>query len=262
MSTIYQPRGRAGEYSEWALNLYAGCNHGCVYCYVPGCRRITKEQFYGTHTPYKDILKKLAKDAEAMRGTIDTPVMLSFTSDPYQQSEQIHQVTRQAIQILKHNGFKVCILTKAGMRATADFDILGAGDVMASSLTLLNEDNRRKWEPNAEPFDSRLDLLKAAKANGMMTWASYEPTIYPDQTLKMIELANGWCDLAKIGMLNGYPQWTAKIDWAGFAREAVALCGRIGQRYMVKDDLYKYVAGEFPQRSGEEYVPMHKKFVE
>lgn len=30
---LYQPRGAAGEYAKWALNLYNGCTHGCTYCY-------------------------------------------------------------------------------------------------------------------------------------------------------------------------------------------------------------------------------------
>lgn len=30
---LYQPKGAAGEYAKWALNLYNGCSHGCTYCY-------------------------------------------------------------------------------------------------------------------------------------------------------------------------------------------------------------------------------------
>lgn len=30
---IYQPRGAAGEYAKWAVNLYNGCSNGCTYCY-------------------------------------------------------------------------------------------------------------------------------------------------------------------------------------------------------------------------------------
>ena len=34
MSQIYEPRGRAREYSPLALNYFTGCDHGCQYCYV------------------------------------------------------------------------------------------------------------------------------------------------------------------------------------------------------------------------------------
>lgn len=30
---IYQPKGAAGEYAKWAINLYHGCSNGCTYCY-------------------------------------------------------------------------------------------------------------------------------------------------------------------------------------------------------------------------------------
>ena len=30
---IYQPKGPAGEYTKWAINLYNGCSNGCEYCY-------------------------------------------------------------------------------------------------------------------------------------------------------------------------------------------------------------------------------------
>lgn len=35
IQTIYEPSGKAREYSPLALNLYKGCDHGCNYCYVP-----------------------------------------------------------------------------------------------------------------------------------------------------------------------------------------------------------------------------------
>jgi len=30
---IYQPKGKAREYSPWACNLFNGCTNNCSYCY-------------------------------------------------------------------------------------------------------------------------------------------------------------------------------------------------------------------------------------
>ena len=45
MSIIYQPKGKAREYSPLAANLYLGCNHGCKYCYAPSIRFQTRQDF-------------------------------------------------------------------------------------------------------------------------------------------------------------------------------------------------------------------------
>ena len=31
---IYQPKGKAKEYSQWACNLYKGCSGDCEYCFM------------------------------------------------------------------------------------------------------------------------------------------------------------------------------------------------------------------------------------
>lgn len=37
MRLIYQPQGRAGEYSRYAVNFYNGCSNQCTYCYNRHC---------------------------------------------------------------------------------------------------------------------------------------------------------------------------------------------------------------------------------
>lgn len=35
MKPIYEPKGKAKEYGDYALNIYTGCPHRCYYCFAP-----------------------------------------------------------------------------------------------------------------------------------------------------------------------------------------------------------------------------------
>src|SRR5208283_4785088 len=101
-TTIYEPRGKAGEYAPLAVNLYQGCGHRCTYCYAPSCIRVTKERFYAPN-PRPNILEKLSSDARKLSLTNNKgPVLLCFTCDPYQPIDEKYQITRKAIRILHY----------------------------------------------------------------------------------------------------------------------------------------------------------------
>ena len=82
MAGIYEPKGRALEYSMLAVNHYTGCPHRCMYCYGPRALKVSKEEFHSHVEPRKDILKIVGKQAARLAGT-DKRVMLSFACDPY-----------------------------------------------------------------------------------------------------------------------------------------------------------------------------------
>ena len=35
MKPIYEPKGKAKEYGDLAINIYTGCPHNCFYCFAP-----------------------------------------------------------------------------------------------------------------------------------------------------------------------------------------------------------------------------------
>jgi len=111
MSIIYEPSGRAKEYSQLAANLYRGCGHACTYCYAPDAIRERREKFYNLPIARQNILKELEKDCIRLGGKETRPVLLSFTSDPYQPLDEELQITREAIKLLKkHKLSPVCFI--------------------------------------------------------------------------------------------------------------------------------------------------------
>jgi DNA repair photolyase len=235
MAYIYRPKGKAGEYGELALNHYKGCGHGCRYCYVPPILYKSPDQFHGNPQARTLDHRILNKELEAIRGQT---VFLCFTCDPYQPIDTEAKVTREIIQRLRLYDVSVNILTKGGLRSTRDFDLL-AKDPQAkygATLTFLNPEDSVKWEPHAALPQERIDALKKAHDLGIRTWASLEPVIDPDQSLKLIRQTKDFVDEYKIGRWNHDPR-ADRIDWKTFGEEAVELCREFTKKYYVKKDL-------------------------
>lgn len=237
MSIIYEPKGRAREYAELAANLYSGCAHGCEYCYAPGALRINKTDFRLCVKPRKDCLQQLEKDAAKLAGT-DKRILLSFSTDPYQPCEEQYGLTRQAIEILHSHNIGVTILTKGGMRAARDFDLLGQADTFGTSLTFTDIAQSMEWEPGAAIPGDRLAAMKLAHEKGIPTWASIEPVIDPAQSLDLIQVAIPFCDYYKVGKLNHHPL-AKTIDWCRFGGMVRNTLEEAGKHFYIKEDLRK-----------------------
>jgi len=239
MSVIYSPSGRAKEYSLLACNLFAGCVHGCEYCYAPQTLHVTPEQFRADAKPRPGILEKLRKEAPKLHGT-DKRVLLCFTSDPYQPEDIEVGVTRQALRILREYDIPFQVLTKGGMRAARDFDLYGPNDAFATTLTFISKHRSLEFEPKAAGPGDRLTAIRRAKDKDINTWVSLEPVLNPRDSLRFIEITHPMVNLFKIGKLNHKDNDT---DWRRFGCEAIELCEKHEVPYYIKDDLAKYLEG-------------------
>lgn len=236
---IYEPSGKAKEYADLALNLYRGCAHACAYCYVPQILRMSKRQFHFYVTPKKNVINRLEEDVKKMRGE-KRPVLLSFSCDPYQPIDESYQLTRRAIRILKDNDMRITILTKGGLLANRDFDLLDETDFVGATLTFQNVSDSLNWEPNASLPEERLQMLRDAKKNGFGTWVSFEPIISPEQVIELIKKTHDFVDEYKIGKLN-YHSYSQQIDWSFWTREIVDCIRSYGKTPYVKESLKKYL---------------------
>jgi len=238
MKTIYEPKGRALEYSLLALNHYNGCEHGCSYCYARDMAERWGKPF-AVASPRSGVVAALRKEAPSFAGT-DKRVLLSFSTDPYQAANDRFGLTRQVLTVLRDHDIPWQILTKGGLRAVADFDLYGRRDAFATTMTFIDRLRSVEFEPNAATPQERIAAIREAQVLDIETWVSLEPVIDPAESLAVIDATHDVVDLFKIGKLN---HRTSTVDWRAFGIEAIARCEAYGVAYYVKDDLAKHLVG-------------------
>lgn len=226
MKPIYNPKGAAKEYCEWALNIYTGCPHRCFYCYCPQVLRRDAEEFFTRVEPRKNIVEETRKqlEREHIAGKL---IQLCFIGDPYPTGYDTW-TTREIIKLLKTYGNHVQILTKGN--GTRDLDLLDENDWYGITVS----EGEQKDEPNAKMTARRLIDLVRAHEKGIRTWVSFEPVLNAEKVLDTIRYFGRYMDKVKIGKLNYHP---SDIDWKKFGNDADALCQAMGLDYYIKDSL-------------------------
>jgi DNA repair photolyase len=236
MPVIYEPSGKAREYSQLACNLYTGCLHKCKYCYCPSIMKKTLEDWSNNPKARTNILKQLENDCKK-RFREKSELLFCFMSDPYQDDESAF-ITRQALKICEKYQFEnVNVLTKAGFRTIQDFDIIKRNNwKFGSTICFRSENLRKEWEEGAPSIESRYEAIKEAHRKGIYTWVSVEPVIEAESALKVIDDLKDFVTFWKIGKLNHYPEIERKIDWKNFYLQAKQ---RLGNNVYWKKDLLK-----------------------
>lgn len=113
---IYNPSGKAGEYSYWACNFFLGCSNHCSYCYLrkgrcakvlggdkPTLKKCFKDEYHALKIFEKELKQNLMELQKH-------GVFFSFTSD-FALSECL-KLTMSAIDICIENEVPVKLLTK------------------------------------------------------------------------------------------------------------------------------------------------------
>ncbi|OLN27156.1 DUF6744 family protein [Desulfosporosinus metallidurans] len=160
---IYEPRTRAKEYSDLAINIYNGCNHGCWYCYARKIHdRYKPTENFADVKPREGIVEAVTRQLSGGKYK-DKKIMLCFTCDPYPANIDT-MPTREVIMALKASGAHVQILTKGGDRARRDFNLLDANDSFGITLTCSSDETAQEEEPFAASPTERIRTLKDATA--------------------------------------------------------------------------------------------------
>ena len=157
------------------MNLYRGCQHGCIYCDA-------RSLCYHMDHVFEDIAVKenAIELLEAALKAKRKPCMIGTgaMSDPYIPLEMELRQTRRALELIEKYGFGVAIQTKSAS-ILRDIDILSrinerAKAVVQMTLTTLDEDLCRILEPNVSTTRERVAALKEFSAAGIPTvvWLS------------------------------------------------------------------------------------------
>lgn len=243
MSVIYRPTGMAREYSPYALNLYIGCSHRCKYCYAPHTLQKSEKAYFGTPEPRKNILALLESDLKKTAYT--EQILLSFVGDVYCESADGGETTRGALALLNAYHAPVAVLSKGGKRMLRDLDrfrAFGERIAVGTTLTFLDQEKSREWEPYASTPEERLETLKILHESRIRTFASFEPTIEPQESLALIErtLRDNSVDHYKIGKINHYKNADGWQDWRQYLLDCLALLRSTGKEVYYKFCLRKF----------------------
>jgi DNA repair photolyase len=170
---------RSGLYDlDYAYNPYAGCAHGCLYCYA---------RYY---TPYREVAENWGRVVYVKENVVEVlrrevrrlrrgVVGVSTTTDPYQPVEELEELARGGLEALLSSGFRVSVQTKSPL-VLRDLDLLaGHRDLVdvGFTVTTLDDEVARLMEPGAPPPSARAHALRRVAAEGVRTWVFLGPIL-------------------------------------------------------------------------------------
>ena len=160
--------------SDYVINPYIGCSHGCKYCYASFMKRFTgHKENWGDFIDIKRCNKKIDLNKISKKN-----VFLSSVTDCYNKYEEEYCITRNILKQLVGSDCNLYISTKSKL-ILRDLDILkNIKDLKVSmSINTLDEKFRKDMD-NASSIEERLNTLKILHKNKIYTILFMSP-IFP-----------------------------------------------------------------------------------
>lgn len=194
--------------SDYVINPYVGCPHGCKYCYASFMKRFTghKEE-WGSFVDIKRCDKKIN-----LNKIKNKTVFLSSVTDCYNEMEEKYKLTREILKQLINSECYLSISTKSKL-ILRDIDILKQikNVTVSMSINTLNE-NFRKDMDNAAKIEERLETLKQLHNNGIHTILFMSPIFpYITEWKEIIEKSKEYIDEYWFENLNLRGQYKTNI---------------------------------------------------
>ena len=152
------------------MNLYRGCNHGCIYC-------DSRSNVYNMQHDFEDIevkensldLLKKALQKKKEKCMIGTGSM----TDPYIPLESELEYIRKTLKLIHRYGHGFTCITKSDL-VLKDLDLLKKINdeskvVIQMTLTCMDDEISRLIEPNVCPTSKRIEVLEILKQENIPT---------------------------------------------------------------------------------------------
>ena len=167
-----------------SVNLYRGCEHGCIYCYARPTHAylgLSAGQDFETRLFAKPDAAAQLDAALRRPGYHPAPLAIGTNTDPYQPVERRTELMAQVLGVLSAFNHPVTITTKSAL-VERDLGVLAdmaarrlAG--VALSITTLDRDLARRLEPRASPPAARLRAVATLARAGVPVSVMVAPVI-------------------------------------------------------------------------------------
>ena len=160
---------RKGFPYQYDVNIYRGCEHGCLYCYALYSHEYLGDVDFHNHIYYKEnICEILEKELSRDKWKKE---MINFGSvcDSYQPCEKELKIMRNVLKLMIKYQNPILISTKSKL-ILRDLDLIkelsSITDVyICSSITCADEKIQKVFEPNATSSVERMKTLQIIKQN-------------------------------------------------------------------------------------------------
>ncbi len=163
--------------SDYVINPYVGCPHGCRYCYACFMKRFTNHsEAWGSFIDIKRCDKPISK-----RKLQGKSVFLSSVTDCYNPFEEKYRNTRKILEQLISINCELNISTKSHL-ILRDIDLLKQCNNLKVSVSINTLDEQFKNDmDHASSIMKRLETLEILHQNGIYTVLFMSP-IFPGIT--------------------------------------------------------------------------------
>ncbi len=169
---------------NWTINIYRGCEHGCIYCYArPGHEHLGLSCGidFETRIHAKPDAPKLLREALADPTWAGETIVFSGVTDCYQPVERELRIMRECLLVCREFNQSLSIITKNAL-ILRDLDLIAemAGKRLvrtAISITTLDNALASKMEPRASSPRDRLDAVRALSRAGVPVAVMVAPII-------------------------------------------------------------------------------------